>query len=94
MLSSFLAWIVHTDYTFINVLTWINHILGIIMLVLYANQFVYIVLSIFVKPRRYKVAKTEHTYGYIICGRNEEKVIGNSYGCNHDTFSRCLRRKF
>lgn len=77
MLSSFLAWIVHTDYTFINVLTWINHILGIIMLVLYANQFVYIVLSIFVKPRRYKVAKTEHTYGYIICGRNEEKVIGN-----------------
>ena len=47
------------------------------MLVLYANQFVYIVLSIFVKPRRYKVAKTEHTYGYIICGRNEEKVIGN-----------------
>ena len=40
MLSSFLAWIVHTDYTFINVLTWINHILGIIMLVLYANLFI------------------------------------------------------
>ena len=55
----------------------INYVFCVAMVIIYANQFIYILLSIFIKPKRYKEATKEHTYGYIICGKNEQSVIGN-----------------
>lgn len=43
------------------------------LLVLY--QILYIIIGLFVKIR-YPDAKQDHTYGIIICGRNEQTVIG------------------
>ena len=55
----------------------INYVFCVAMVIIYANQFIYILFSIFMKPKRYKEATKEHTYGYIICGKNEQSVIGN-----------------
>ncbi len=61
----------------IKILQIINYIISTIMIIVYANQFIYIIFSIFVKPKKYKEAQKQHIYGYIICGKNEENVIYN-----------------
>lgn len=66
-----------TNFDLIKILQIINYIISTLMIVLYFNQFIYIVFSLFVKPKKYKETENYHTYGFIICGKNEELVIGN-----------------
>ena len=53
----------------------INIIVGIVMGLLMAYQFLYIIIGLF-KKKKFKDTKTESTYGILIAGRNEELVIG------------------
>lgn len=52
-------------------------ILSTLFGVLYAYQVVFIIIGLFSKKKTYPEAKTNHTFAIVICGRNEEKVIGN-----------------
>lgn len=66
-----------SSFDLIKILQIINYIISTTMIVLYINQCLYILFSVFLKPRRYKHTENYHTYGYIICGKNESLVIGN-----------------
>lgn len=44
---------------------------------IYLMQNIHLFVSLSKKNKKYQKAKTLHKYGYIICARNEEKVIGN-----------------
>lgn len=50
---------------------------GILFSVLYFYQIIFILIGTFSKKRKYPDAKENHTFAIVICGRNEEKVIGN-----------------
>lgn len=52
-------------------------VLGSIFSAIYVYQIIFIVIGLFAKNKKYKDAKENHTFGIVICGRNEEKVIGN-----------------
>lgn len=57
--------------------TW--DIINIVVMTLFSAcliyQVLYIIIGLFAK-KEFKDAKVDHTYGFLICGRNEEKVIG------------------
>lgn len=53
----------------------IDIIVGIVLGLLMAYQFLYIIIGLF-KKKKFKDTKTESTYGILIAGRNEELVIG------------------
>ena len=52
-----------------------NLILGVIMMVCFSYQFVYILVAFFKRSRKYE-AKSNHRYACIIAARNEGEVIG------------------
>ena len=52
-------------------------VLGSIFSAIYVYQVIFIIIGLFAKKKKYKDAKENHTFGIVICGRNEEKVIGN-----------------
>lgn len=52
-------------------------VLGIFFSAIYIYQIIFILIGLFTKKKKYKDAKEDHTFGIVICGRNEEKVIGN-----------------
>jgi len=54
-----------------------NIVLSAIVMIVYFMQGLHMVVSIFSRKKKYPEAKKNHKYGYIICARNEEKVIGN-----------------
>lgn len=56
---------------------WLTLIVYGILTVIYIMQYVHMIVSLFYKGKKWKKAKTKHTYGYLICGRNESVVIGN-----------------
>ncbi len=57
--------------------TWeiLNLVLWTIMSVMMLYQIVFIIVGFF-GDKKYPEAKEEHTYAFLIAGRNEEKVIG------------------
>lgn len=60
-----------------DIVSFLNYLVCILFVVCYSYQFFYIVVSLFKKPYRYKKAEKEHRFAVMICGRNEEAVIGN-----------------
>lgn len=52
-----------------------NQIIGLLFLICYLYQFVYIPIALFAKPREYK-AKKLHKFAVVIAARNESAVIG------------------
>ena len=48
---------------------------AIVILTLYKN--LYTVIGFFCRARKFEETDRQHTYGIVICARNEEKVIGN-----------------
>ena len=60
------------EFTIWDIISYsISGVVGLLML----YQVIYIIVGLFTKPR-FPDAKTDHTYGIIICGRNEQSVIG------------------
>lgn len=58
-----------------NTLIKINSIILIILIIFYTHQHLYALVSTFIKNKPYPKAKKEHSFAYLICARNEEKVI-------------------
>lgn len=52
-------------------------VLGALFSIIYFYQIIFIVVGLFSKKHKFKEAKQDHTFAVVICGRNEEKVIGN-----------------
>lgn len=52
-------------------------IISTIFTLLYFYQVVFMIIGTFSRKRKFPDAKEEHTFAILICGRNEEKVIGN-----------------
>ena len=59
-----------------DLITSINSAIVLLFCALSAYQYLYILVSIFFQPRRFK-ASTLHRYAVLICARNEEAVVGN-----------------
>ncbi|MCR5786212.1 MAG: glycosyltransferase family 2 protein [Acholeplasmatales bacterium] len=55
----------------------INIILSLIVMIIFCMQGIHTVVTLFTRKKKYSDAKVNHKYGYIICARNEENVIGN-----------------
>lgn len=54
-----------------------TQVIGLLFLLVYLHQFVYIIVGTLVRFKERHVAKTEHTIGIVIAARNESAVIGN-----------------
>lgn len=54
-----------------------TQVIGLLFLLVYLHQFVYIIVGTLVRFKERYVAKTEHTIGIVIAARNESAVIGN-----------------
>lgn len=52
-------------------------ILGVLFGLIYFYQIIFILIGTFARKKKYPEAKENHTFAILICGRNEEKVIGN-----------------
>lgn len=52
-------------------------IIGVIFTLLYCYQFIFVLIGTCFKKKKFPEAKEKHTFAILICGRNEEKVIGN-----------------
>ena len=61
----------------VKMATWhiIYSIFAVLMGLMTAYMFFYVAIGLF-KKKKFKDAKEDHTYAILICGRNEEKVIG------------------
>ena len=59
-----------------ELITDINTTIVLLFCAMTAYQYLYILVSIFFSPRRFK-AKKHHRFAALICARNEEAVIGN-----------------
>ena len=56
---------------------YINYFVALLFCFCYSYQFLYMIISIFHKPVKFRKAKQENRYAFMIAGRNEEKVIAN-----------------
>lgn len=54
----------------------INWIICSIFGIFFIMQNLHMLVSLFTKRKRFKEAKVQHKFGYVICARNESKVIG------------------
>lgn len=52
-------------------------ILSVLFTLLYCYQIVFVLIGTCLKKKKFPEAKENHTFAILICGRNEEKVIGN-----------------
>ena len=59
-------------------------VIGAVFSLLYFYQIIFIIIGVCSKKRTYPEAKENHTFAIIICGRNEEKVIGNLIDSIHN----------
>lgn len=64
-------------YTFGEILSLIHTIIVFLTVILYTHFNLFLIMAPFVKEKKEKEAKKDHTYGFVICAHNEEKVIGN-----------------
>ena len=62
---------------FFHVLWIVNTVFVTALTVCYYNQVFHLVMSIFVRKKRYKETEKEHNYAFLIAARNEEKVIAD-----------------
>ena len=53
-----------------------NLILGVLFIVCYAYQIFYVIYTLFKKPKTFAPTDQTNRYAVLICGRNEEAVIG------------------
>lgn len=60
-----------------QVLQVIITVIGVIFTLLYCYQILFIFIGTCLKKKKFPEAKEDHTFAILICGRNEEKVIGN-----------------
>lgn len=60
-----------------NVVSFLNYLVCLLFVLCYSYQLFYIAVSLFKKPVRYPKAEKLGRYAVMICGRNEEAVIGN-----------------
>ena len=63
--------------TTLDIFSIISWTIFIFFTLVYLMQNIHLLVSLFTKHKTFKKAKTMHKYGYIICARNEENVIGN-----------------
>ncbi len=61
----------------VTILEIANIVISIILMCIFFFQGVHMIVALFTKKKTYKEASKNHKYGYIICARNEEKVIAN-----------------
>ena len=59
----------------------INIILCVSFVVCYFHHIVFLVLSLFMKPKKFPETDKKHKFGIIICARNESEVIGQLCDC-------------
>lgn len=59
-----------------NILAIVSAIVGILIMLCFAYQGIYVIIGLVRKPKRY-VAKNEHRYAVLISARNESAVIAN-----------------
>ena len=55
----------------------ISWVIFILFTLIYLMQNIHLLVCIFKKHKTFEKAKTLHKYGYIVCARNEDIVIGN-----------------
>ena len=55
----------------------INIVISIFLLCVFFFQGLHFIVSLFTKKKKFNESKVNHKYGYIICARNESKVIAN-----------------
>lgn len=60
----------------LDILKQINIITGILFMLCYAYQVVYLVVGTVVKPKKFKGAPMTSRFAFVIAARNEENVIG------------------
>ena len=60
---------------FVKILFWVNFVISALFVICYAYQAVYLVFSLFKKPKIFPKGKP-HRYAVLIAARNEEAVIG------------------
>lgn len=65
-----------TEYTFGEVLSLINIIVLTFCILLFLHHNIFLLLSFFLKAKKYKDTNVYHNYAYVICARNEEDVVG------------------
>ena len=61
----------------VTILEITNIVISIILMCIFFFQGLHMIVALFTRKKTYKDAKKNHKYGYIICARNEEKVIKN-----------------
>ena len=61
----------------VQILEYVNYGIAIALTLLYLMQNVHLIVAVFTPHKRFKKAKKQHNFGYLICGRNEQEVIGN-----------------
>lgn len=59
-----------------QIFTIINLIFGALFVICYAHQIFYVFYTLFKKPKTYPPTHQTNRYAVLICGRNEEEVIG------------------
>ena len=59
-----------------QIFTLINLVFGVVFFALYAHQIFYVIFTLFKKPKVYPPTNQTNRYAVLICGRNEEGVIG------------------
>ena len=60
-----------------QIVSWLNYIVCLLFVICYSYQLFYIIVSLFKKPHKYPKATRDNRFAVMICGRNEEAVIGN-----------------
>ncbi len=60
-----------------NVVSFLNYLVCLLFVLCYSYQLFYIVVSLFKKPVKYPKSDKLNRFAVMICGRNEEAVIGN-----------------
>lgn len=69
--------LIETVPSFLDILKVINSVIMTALGIFYINQIFYLIMSVFFSKRKYKDARKNHCYGFIIAARNEEAVIGD-----------------
>ncbi len=69
--------VVLTKNFIVNAISAVNIIFTVFFFMAYFFQYFHAIVSLFSRKKVWPEAKVNHKYGIIICGRNEEIVIGN-----------------
>ena len=59
----------------------VNLVFSALFMLCYSYQVVFLIISLFIKPKKYGEAQKNKKYAFIISARNEENVIGQLCDC-------------